>query len=115
MFTTTIITNLYECRTECEILDSDSTVAVVYEGRDGWHVKPLRSVTQTNTKISTPALRQRKSAFPVMSIGSVVGVPEGLTWGGLSLWLMEKDEATASGFKPSEDGPEAAATQGYFA
>ena len=46
MFSTTIFTNLDECRTECEIADDNSVVAVVYEERDGWRVNRLRSISE---------------------------------------------------------------------
>lgn len=108
MFTTTIITNLDECRTECEISDSDLTVAVVYEGRDGWHVNTLRSVKPDEHEdfdASIAAAKERLSHY-VNRFG--IGVPQGLTLGGLSLWLMERDDGAALGFKSSEDGPQAA-------
>ena len=45
-FSRIILGNVDECRTECEISDGTATtVAVVYESHEGWHInvlKPLR-------------------------------------------------------------------------
>ena len=97
MFSTTIFTNLDECRTECEISDGSSVVAVVYEGRDGWHVDRLGIVSaeqHQDLDASVAEAKKRLSRY-VNRFGE--DVPEGLTRAGLSLWLMQKDDGTAMG------------------
>ena len=97
MFSTTIFTNLDECRTECEIADDNSVVAVVYAERDGWRVNRLRSISEGegqafNTTIDE--VKERLSHY-VNRFGE--DVPDGLTRAELSLWLMLKDDGTAMG------------------
>ncbi len=109
MFFMTVLGNVDECRTDCEISDeSAATVAVVYEAHDGWHVnilKPVRAEELDDFNASVAAAKQSLSHY-VNRMGS--NPPEGSTVGGLSLWLLEKDDGTALGFKLSEDGSEAA-------
>ncbi len=97
MFSTTVFTNLDERRTECEISDDSSVVAVVYEERDGWHVNRLRSIGSDESQafdVSIAEAKERLSHY-VNRFGD--DVPDGLTRGDLSRWLMEKDDGTAMG------------------
>ena len=67
MFSTTIFTNLDECRTECEISDGGSVVAVVStKGAMAGTSTGLGLLVRTNIKTSTPALLKPRSAFLVM-------------------------------------------------
>ena len=97
MFSTTIFTNLDECRTECEITDSSSVVAVVYEGRDGWHVNRLRIISADEDQALDASIAEGKERLSHYVNRFGEDVPDGLTRAGLSLWLMEKDDGTAMG------------------
>lgn len=99
MFSTTIITNLHECRTECEISDHSSVVALVYEGHDGWHVNSLRPVSADEREDFEARIAEAKERLVhyVNRLGT--DPPVGLTLGGLSLWLMQKDDGTAMGIR----------------
>ena len=109
MFFITVLGNVDECRTDCEISDETAaTVAVVYEAHDDWHVNVLKGVRAEELddfNASVAAAKQGLSHY-VNRMGS--NPPEGLTVGSLSLWLMEKDDGTALGLKLSEHRPEAA-------
>ena len=105
MFDRTILGNVDACRTECEISDSTAnTIAVVYESHDGWHVNVLRTVRTeelTDFNATVEAAKQSLSQY-VNRIGS--NPPNEITSGGLSLWLMQKNDGTALGIdltKPS--------------
>jgi hypothetical protein len=98
MFSRTILGNADEHRTECEISDDTATtVAVVYEGNDGWHVKVLRPLREDELETFNAALTAAKQSLShyVNRMGS--NPPEDITVGGLSLWLMQKDDGTALG------------------
>jgi hypothetical protein len=97
VLSTTVFTNLDECRTECEVSDKISVVAVVYEGRDGWHVSRLRIVSADERQDfdASPAEAKERLSHYVNRFGE--NVPDGLTRAGLSLWLMQKDDGTAMG------------------
>ena len=105
MFDTTIFTNLDECRTECEISDDISIVAIVYEKLDGWNVNSLRAINPNERKDvdACVAVAKERLSHYVNRLGH--NAPENLTLAGLSLWLMEKDDGTAMGLKvrPQED------------
>jgi hypothetical protein len=98
MFSRTILGNVDECRTECEISDDRAnTVAVVYESHHGWHVdvlRPLRDDELATFDASVEAAKQSLSHY-VNRIGS--NRPEDTTAAGLSLWLMQKDDGTVLG------------------
>jgi hypothetical protein len=99
VFSTTISTNLGECRTECEISDNSSVVAIVYEGRDGWHVNGLRSISADESEDFNANIRDAKERLSHYVNRFGEDVPEELTLGGLSLWLMQKDDGTAMGIR----------------
>jgi hypothetical protein len=107
MFFTTICSNVDDCRTECEISDDTATVAVVYEDHDGWHIetfRDLRSEERKDFDASVAAAKQNLSRY-VNRMGG--NVPEGSTVGGISLWLMEKDDGSALGMPVCGDDREA--------
>ena len=97
MFATTIFTNLDDCRTECEISDNSSVVVVVYEGRDGWHVKRVGNISADEGQALDQSIAEAKERLShyVNRFGD--DVPSGLTRGDLSLWLMQKDDGTSMG------------------
>jgi len=97
VFSTTVFTNLDERRTECEISDDSSVVAFVYEGRDGWHVNRLRSIGADQSQALDVSIREAKERLSHYVNRFGENVPDGLTRGDLSLWLMEKDDGTAMG------------------
>jgi hypothetical protein len=97
VFSTTIFTNLDECRTESEITDDSSVVAVVYEGRDGWHVNKLRSISEGEGQAFDRTIAEAKERLSHYVNRFGEDVPDGLTRAGLSLWLMQKDDGTAMG------------------
>jgi hypothetical protein len=112
MFSTTIFTNLDESRTECEISDDSSVVAVVYEGHDGWHVNSLRTLSADEREAFDASMAEAKERLSHYVNRFGEDVPEGLTLGGLSLWLMQKDDGTAMGFRlEKSEGPNEPATQ----
>jgi hypothetical protein len=97
VFSTTIFTNLDECRTECEISDRSSVVAVVYEGRDGWHSNRFRIISGDEDQALDASIAEAKERLSHYVNRFGENVPDGLTRAGLSLWLMEKDDGTAMG------------------
>ena len=99
VFSTTIITNLDECRTECEISDCSSVVALVYEGHDGWHVHSLRPVSLDKRKDFDASIAEAKERLVHYVNRFGTDPPEGLTRGGLGFWLMQKDDGTAMGIR----------------
>ena len=98
MFSRVILGNVDTCRTECEISDDvGNTVVVVYDSKDGWHVNVLREPTTEQVaefNATVGAAKQSLSKY-VNRMGR--NPPEGMTAGGLSLWLMQKDDGTALG------------------
>jgi hypothetical protein len=111
VFSTTIITNLDDCRTECEISDHSSIVALVYEGHDGWHVNSLRPVGTDEREDFDASIVEAKKRLVhyVNRLGA--DPPEGLTLGGLSLWLMQKDDGSAMGRPCDNEDASAPAVQ----
>jgi hypothetical protein len=97
VFSTTILGNVDRCRTECEISEAQTTVAVVYEGHDGWHVDVVRPLASDQRDGFNAAVETAKRSLVhyVNRLGD--GAPGDATAGGLSLWLMEKDDGTAMG------------------
>jgi hypothetical protein len=99
MFSTTILGNVDERRTECEISDgTQTTVAVVYENRDdGWQVDLCRSLTPAEEGEFNAAVETAKRSLVhyVNRFGD--GAPADATVGALSLWLMMKDDGSAMG------------------
>jgi hypothetical protein len=98
MFSRAIIGNVDECRTECEISDdTGTTVAVVYEDSSGWHIDLLRGFRTEEVAafdICVETSKQKLSSY-VNRRGS--NLPKDATAGGLSLWLMQKDDGTTLG------------------
>jgi hypothetical protein len=96
-FSRIILGNVDECRTECEISDDTATtVAVVYETHEGWHVnvlRPLRDEELKTFNATVAAAKQSLSQY-VNRMGS--NPPEDTTVGTLSLWLMQKDDGARS-------------------
>lgn len=108
MFSKVILGNVDECRTEWEIADDTAeTVAVVYEGRDGWHVKVLRPLRNEELEAFNEAVEAAKQRFShyINRMGGIA--PEETTRGALSLWLMQKDDGTVLGIDIDNrnDGP----------
>ena len=101
MFDTTISTNLDECRTECEISDGTSIVAIVYERLDGWQINVFRAIDPSEQEDLDAAILLAKERLLRYVNRLGYSAPEGLTLGGLSLWLMLKDDGTAMGQKLS--------------
>jgi hypothetical protein len=103
MFSTIIMGNVDECRTECEIADdAAATVAVVYESDEGWHVtvlRPLRDEELETFNAAVAAAKQSLSHY-VNRMGS--NPPDETTRGGLSLWLIQKDDGTTLGIDLSK-------------
>lgn len=98
MFSNTILGNVDERRTECEISgDAGAAMAVVYETHEGWCVEVLREPKDeelASFNASVEAAKQSLSHY-VNRRGS--NPPKETTMGGLSLWLLEKDDGTALG------------------
>src|SRR5439155_15880503 len=98
MFSRSILGNVDECRTECEISDETATtVALVYEDDEGWRVNVLRPLRDEELETFNAAIAAAKQSLShyVNRIGS--NPPEHTTVGALSLWLMQKDDGTALG------------------
>jgi hypothetical protein len=110
MFSNTILGNVGECRTECEISDNaGAAIAVVYETHQGWCVdilRELRDEESASFNASVEAAKQSLSHY-VNRRGS--NPPVETTMAGLSLWLMQKDDGTALGIdlkaQSSQPGP----------
>ncbi len=106
MFSRTMLGNVDECRTECEISNEAAvTVAVVYEGPDGWHVNILRPLRDEELEAFNAAEEDAKQSLShyVNRMGS--GPPENITVGTLSLWLMQKDDGTVLGIDLNKPNP----------
>jgi hypothetical protein len=99
VFSTTIFSNLDECRTECEISADRSVVVVIYEARDGWHIKRLRIVTADERQDFDDGAAEAKEGLSGCVNRFGEDVPEGLTRASLSLWLMQKRDGTAMGIQ----------------
>lgn len=98
MFSRATLGNVDQCRTECEISDETATtVAVVFESHEGWQVnvlRPLRHEEFEDFNATVEAAKQSLSHY-INRMGN--NPPEDLTAGGLSLWLMQKDDGTVLG------------------
>jgi len=101
VFSTTIFSNLDECRTECEISDDSSVVAVIYEARDGWHIKRLRIVAADECQDFENSVAEAKERLSDYVNRFGEDAPKGLTPASLSLWLMQKNDGTAMGIQIS--------------
>jgi hypothetical protein len=91
------------CRTECEIADeAATTVALVYEDPEGWHVKVTTPPMDAELEIYNATVEAAKQSLShyVNRMGS--NPPEHTTVGALSLWLMQKDDGTALGIDLNE-------------
>jgi len=98
MFSRTVLGNVDECRTECEVSDDTATcVAVVYENREGWHINLLRPLSDDELATFNASVEAAKESLShyVNRMGN--NPPEETTRGELSLWLMQKDDVTALG------------------
>ena len=98
MFSNTVLGNVDECRTECEISDdTGNTVAIVYDALDGWHVDVLMAPKHERLAAFNDSVEAAKQSLLhyVNRVGS--NPPQGTTAAGLSLWLMQKDDGTAPG------------------
>ncbi len=98
MFSRTILGNVDDCRTECEISDDTATtIAVVHENHEGWHVNLLRSLRAEELAAFNASVEAAKRSLShyVNQMGS--NPPQETTRGELSIWLMMKDGGTALG------------------
>ena len=93
-----ILGNLQEVRTEVEISDSESELALVYDSPDGWVTEILNQQRAAHKDAElNSAIEEAREALSHYVNRRGEDVPDGLTAAGLSLWLMEKDDGTAMG------------------
>jgi hypothetical protein len=103
VFSTAILGNVDQGRTECEISDDTAAaVAVVYEGQDGWHVKTFRDFRAEELDEFNAIVAKAKENLSHYVNRTGSNPPEESTVGGLSLWLMEKDDGTGLGIRVSK-------------
>ncbi len=98
MFSRTILGNVDECRTECEISDEAAvTLAVVYESPDRWHVDVVRPLRDEELEAFNAAVEDAKQSLSHY-VNRMGRKPlENITRGALSLWLTQKDDGTVLG------------------
>jgi hypothetical protein len=98
MFETIIVGNPETCRTEAEIADeSGSRFAVVYEDSNGWHTEVLGDWVQQVPSSFDTLIERAKEVLSHYVNRRGGNVPNELTAGALSLWLVTKDDGTAIG------------------
>jgi hypothetical protein len=91
-----IATNLEECRTEAEFSDGAGTLfAILYEDDIGWQFEPTPEGIALN--LSNELIERAKSHLMRYVNRKGKNAPHDTTHGGLSLWLMLKDDGTAMG------------------
>ena len=96
-----VVGNPDRCRTEAEVYRTDvdsEPIAVVHESPDGWQVESLASDPASASELAE-ILRAGKEALSPYVNRRGENSPDGLTIGGLSLWLMEKADGTAMGIR----------------
>jgi len=97
VYSVTIIGNVEHCRTEAEISDGKGTLlSVVYETSNGWHTDPLVEQVNHDPDFQT-AVEHAKESLSRYVNRRGENAPENATRGALSLWLMLKDDGTATG------------------
>jgi len=98
MFSISVLGNVDECRTECEISDdTGAAVAIVYETHDGWNIDVLMEPKHAHLAAFDDSIEAAKQSLShyVNRVGS--NPPQEATASGLSLWLMQKDDGTVLG------------------
>jgi hypothetical protein len=103
IYSVTVLGNVEECRTEAEVSRDGQLAAVVYEGSDGWHTEIISSqLTQPQSDFDAAVNTARETlSHYVNRLGT--NPPHNLARGGLSLWLMMKDDGTAMGISLQND------------
>lgn len=98
MFSKVTLGNTQTCRTEAEISDeSGNVVALVYENDHGWEIKLFREIQPEEVKDFDAVVSKAKDDLSHYVNRKGINPPEDLTAGGMSLWLMEKDDGTVLG------------------
>jgi hypothetical protein len=96
MFSTTIVGNVDQCRTDCEIFDdTGNAVAVVYEDPQGWHVEVTRKLKDEELSSFNANIEAAKESLSHYVNRMGKNRPREMTAGGLSLWLMQRDDGAA--------------------
>ncbi|MGC1414603.1 MAG: hypothetical protein WA817_04935 [Candidatus Acidiferrum sp.] len=100
MFETVIVGNVDTCRTEAEIADeTGARVAIVYEDLDGWHTELVDRRAELSISDFNVLVENAKEVLSHYVNRRGENVPDEITSGALSLWLMLKDDGTAMGRK----------------
>jgi hypothetical protein len=104
-YSLTIVGNVERCRTEVEISDRQGVaVAVVHEASDGWHTDILdeaRPHHGTSDFTNIVGFAKEDLSHFVNRRGE--NAPQDVSVGALALWLMLKDDGSATG--SGEIGP----------
>ena len=97
MYSVTIIGNVEHCRTEAEISDGEGTLlSVVHETSNGWHTDFLVEQVNHDPDFQAAVEHAKESLSPYVNRRGEKP-PENATRVALSLWLMLKDDGTATG------------------
>lgn len=99
-YSVTILRNVEECRTEAEISRDGRVVAIVYESSDGWHTEMNDALGVHSTQLERDLEQAVERARKILShyvnrLGD--DPPQNATRGAFALWLMMKDDGTATG------------------
>jgi len=104
MFSKTVFGNVDECRTECEISDDTGTVvAIVYETHNGWRVDVLTEPKHEDLAAFIDSVEAAKQSLSQYVNRMGINPPPEATAGGLSLWLMQRDDGTALHSQPDSE------------
>lgn len=94
-FTTVVVGNVDNCRTEIEISTNvGDLVAVLFEDLNGWRVEKIRGVS---IEIPPSFIEEAKARLSRYANRTGANPPPDLNRTGLALWLMTKDDGTAMG------------------
>ncbi len=92
-WTSTLVSNLDQCRLEAEISNTDGEiVAVLFEDASGWHSEFPADVTSS---VDSTFLEEQKVVMSHFLNRIGLDPPAEATRGDLALWLMLRDDGTA--------------------
>ncbi len=72
---------------------------MVFENKEGWHTELLDKESDQSDPDFAAAVRDAKESLCPYVNRRGDDSPDGLTAGGLALWLMEKQDGTAMGLQ----------------